>query len=112
MAQRAAQRVVLASVVDGLEEFGDYETGGGLFDVFAIGPPTVIVDLLDGGIWTREEGDVGAQPVPGARVRDVIGNFFLEGAIEVLDVMAKGAAIEKRWRLFPLCFGDGACRES
>jgi hypothetical protein len=98
VAQCATQRVELGGVADRFQKLGDEESEWRLLDVLAKGPPAIVVNLFDGWVRAREEGDVVLQEWPRLGVGNKTGKVFRCDAVELFDVVAEGFGIEDPFR--------------
>jgi hypothetical protein len=66
--------------------------------VLAVSPPAIVISQLDIRVRTGKEGDVTLHPHPCFRIVDQPGDVLLVVAIELINVVSKGFAIEQRFR--------------
>ena len=83
MPNRAADRVLIS------KELGYGHVIGHLLDVLAIGPPAIIVYLLDVLIRAFEKRDILPHPIPGLRVGNEIHDVLIFHRVEPIDIVLK-----------------------
>ena len=94
VAQSATDGVVLGGVAHRPEKLGQDKARRRARDVFAVGPPAVVIGLPNILVRAGEQGDVLFHPGPGFGVGDVIDHSLLCHSVEVIDVVPEGAGFE------------------